>query len=93
MKIVRLDAALKNVCPIHGVSIGRWANRLTWRIDFKDEATPEQRVAARAVMDAFDPQAPENNQIPKTPIEQLLDKLVTKGVLTKQDALELRASQ
>lgn len=53
----KLDAAIKAVCPIHGVSIGRLDDKATWRIDFKDEATPEQRAAAIAVIDAFDPTA------------------------------------
>ena len=53
-----LDIAIKAVCPIHGVSVGRWADRATWRIGFAPEATKEQRDAARAVMDAFDPDAP-----------------------------------
>ncbi len=51
--IVQLDNAIKAVCPIDGISIGRKDNKATWRIDFKDEATPEQRTAAQAVMDAF----------------------------------------
>lgn len=43
----KLDAAIKAVCPIHGVSIGRVDDKAIWRIDFKDEATAEQRSAAR----------------------------------------------
>ena len=49
----KLDAAIKAVCPIHGVSIGRKDDKQTWRIDFKDEATPEQREAAQSVVDNF----------------------------------------
>lgn len=49
-----LHEAIKAVCPIHGVSV-TWSDRTKWRIDFKDEATQEQRTAAQAVMDAFDP--------------------------------------
>ncbi len=49
----KLDAAIKAVCPIHGVSIGRKNDKQTWRIDFKDEATPEQMAAARSVVDSF----------------------------------------
>lgn len=54
MNIVELDKALKAVCPILGVSIGRVNDKSTWRIDFTDEATSEQRAAAQAVVDAFD---------------------------------------
>lgn len=52
-----LDAALKAVCPIDGVSIGDWADKSTWRVDFKEEATPGERAAAQGVVDAFDPSA------------------------------------
>ena len=51
----RLDAAIKAVCPIDGVSIGHRDDRSTWRIDFREEATAQQRAAAQAVLDAFDP--------------------------------------
>lgn len=50
MKIEELDQAIKTVCPIDGVSIGNRADRSTWRIDFREEATDDQRAAARAVM-------------------------------------------
>ena len=56
--ISKLDVALKAVCPIHGVSIGRETDRSTWRIDFKDEATAEQRAAAGDALAAFDPAVP-----------------------------------
>ena len=52
-----LDAAIKVVCPIYGVSIGREDDRQTWRIDFKPEATLQQRTNAQAILDTFDPQA------------------------------------
>ena len=34
------------------------ADRDTWRIDFAPEATEQQREAAQAVVDGFDPTAP-----------------------------------
>ena len=49
----KLNAAIAAVCPIYGVSIGRKDDKQTWRIDFKDEATPEQRAAAVAAVDVF----------------------------------------
>lgn len=67
--INKLDAAIKAVCPIHGVSIGRKDDKSTWRIDFKDEATTEQRAAAQAVLDAFDPVAAEQ----PTPQERIAE--------------------
>lgn len=50
----KLDAAIKAVCPIHGISIGRKDDKSTWRIDFKDEASAQERAAAQAVLNAFD---------------------------------------
>lgn len=55
----KLDAAIKVVCPIFGVSIGRPDDKSTWRIDFEAQATSQQRSAAQAVLAAFDPNAPE----------------------------------
>lgn len=54
-----LDTAIRAVCPIHGVSVGRANDKTTWRIDFTSDATPEQRVAAQAVVAAFDSVAEE----------------------------------
>ena len=49
-----LDTAIKEVCPIDGVSIGSLTDRSLWRVDFKNEATQEQRQAAIAVLEAFE---------------------------------------
>lgn len=51
---VALNRVLNEVCPIHGVSIGRKDDKATWRIDFKDEATAGQRADGRAALNAFD---------------------------------------
>ena len=48
-----LDINLKKVCPIIGVSIGREDDKATWRIDFDDSATEEQKQAAMNLVDAF----------------------------------------
>lgn len=70
MNISKLDSAVKAVCPIHGVSVGDAADKATWRIDHKDEATAQQKVAAQSVVDAFDPAEPD------TPVDQSdLDQL------------------
>lgn len=42
---------------ISGVSVSNEADKRTWRIDFADAATPDQRTAAQAALDAFDPNA------------------------------------
>ena len=49
-----LEAAIKAVCPILGVSIGRVADKATWRIDFDPTATAEQRAAAAEAFASFD---------------------------------------
>ena len=65
----RLHDALEAVAPIDGVSINRWDDRSTWRIDFTDEATEEQKAAAQAALEAFDPTEPE--PVPLSPLEKL----------------------
>lgn len=50
----QLDAAIRAVCPIIGVSVGKDGVPSTVRIDFAPEATVPQRAAAQAVVDAFD---------------------------------------
>ncbi len=50
----RLHAAVSAVCPILGVSIGDPADKLTWRIDFADEATAPERAAGQAALDGLD---------------------------------------
>lgn len=49
-----LDVELKKLCPIHGMSFGKLNDKSTWRIDFTDEATEEQKAAAQAYVDAFE---------------------------------------
>lgn len=51
LTIADLDVAIKAVCPIHGVSP---RGDGTYRIDFHDDATQEQRTAAEAVVAGFD---------------------------------------
>lgn len=51
----RLHDAIAAVAPITGVSIGRWDDRTTWRISFRDEATESQKQEALKVLAAYDP--------------------------------------
>lgn len=48
-----LDTRLRRVAPITGVAIGDTVDKSTWRVDFADGATPEQRDAAAAVITSF----------------------------------------
>jgi hypothetical protein len=48
--IVRLTESIAKVCPIHGIS----GPLTSVRIDYRDEATAEQRAAAQTVLNSFD---------------------------------------
>lgn len=61
-----LDKSIQPVCPIYGVSIGKMADKSTWRIQFMESATPSQKLAAQAVLAAFDPNAAEPETQKKT---------------------------
>ena len=54
-----LDSKIRVVAPIDGVSLGSLLDKSTWRIDFKPEATVQQRIDAQAVVDTFDVVAEE----------------------------------
>ena len=54
-RIQTLHARVADVCPIAGVSVGRWEDKLTWRIDFALIATQAQRTQALDVLGNFDP--------------------------------------
>lgn len=58
-----LHHAVAAVCPIEGVAIGVEADKSTWRVDYADTATIEQRAAAAAVVLAFDPMAPTGDMV------------------------------
>ncbi len=58
INVQSLAAAIATVCPIDGVSIGDESNRATWRIDFKDAATADQRAAATTILTSFDEDSP-----------------------------------
>ena len=54
-----LHAQILSVCPINGIGLGALNDKSTWRIDFKPEATVQQRADAQAVVAAFDVAAEE----------------------------------
>lgn len=47
--------ALLALAPIVGITVGDPANRDTWALRFRDDATAEQRAAATAAMAAINP--------------------------------------
>ena len=64
--------AVSKVAPIEGISVGRYDDRKTWRIDFKKSATPGEINVGNAVLAAFDVDAvPEV----KSELEQLKDRV------------------
>ncbi|OGV53550.1 MAG: hypothetical protein A2017_20850 [Lentisphaerae bacterium GWF2_44_16] len=54
MNLNKLHNAIAALCPIHGVSIVDTADKATWSISFKDEATTEEKAVAQAVIDTAD---------------------------------------
>jgi hypothetical protein len=56
----QVHQAVAAVCPIDGVSIGEKLDKSTWRIDFKLEATAQQRLAAGVAVQNFDVNAALN---------------------------------
>lgn len=57
-KLRNLSRAVRAIAPIDGVSIGRWDDNSTWRVDYTPEATPEQIAAVEQFIAAYDPDAP-----------------------------------
>lgn len=66
------------VAPIHGVSLGVLDDKATWRIDFNDEATQEQRAAGQNAMDAFDADAWEAQRVIETKRKAALSAIAQK---------------
>jgi hypothetical protein len=58
MDAARIQALISPICPDTGVTIGVADDPETWQLHFGPEATAEQRAAAIAALDAFDPNAP-----------------------------------
>lgn len=68
----KLDEAVKRVCPISGVSIGRRDDRSTWVAHADPEATPEQIEAAQAVIDGF---VEVDDPPPPDPLREMKDEI------------------
>jgi hypothetical protein len=69
-----LDAAIRAVAPIVGVSVGRHEDKATWRVDFAPEATQSQRDAAASVIASFDFAATESAERAETAAVDALDR-------------------
>ena len=67
--------------PIDGVLIGRVDDKESWRIDFKEEATPAQRAQAQQILNDFD-----ESQIPD-PVSEMQAEIDTlKSQMTALEA-------
>lgn len=55
--------AVEHVAPIFGMGFPDAYDTSTWTINFRPEATEEQKAAAQAVVAAFDPHATESEQV------------------------------
>lgn len=70
----RIHEAIEQVCPIEGVSIEDKTDKKTWRIQFKSTASSEQKAAAQKVIDAFDLDAPDEEEIARQKLKLVLEK-------------------
>ena len=57
------DALTAAGIPIFGVSVGRVDDKSSWRIDFADGATADQKTAAEQVVAAFDVKEPASHYL------------------------------
>lgn len=76
---VYLDQEIKKLCPIHGVSFGVLTDKSTWKINYKDEATDEQkRLAQQVIVDFVWDEKNQKEQSDKLFAEQYRDDLLYK---------------
>lgn len=72
MNLVSLHETVAAAAPIYGVKVGKPDDRATWAIDFKDEATPEQRAAAQAAMDGWTEPVERRKVLKSTVVARLI---------------------
>ena len=72
-----LHAALRQAgIPIEGVSIGKADDKATWRIDFNEAASEEERATAADIVEKFEVDQ-EGAAVAYAPREITIDALVT----------------
>ena len=74
MNRASLHEAVAAAAPIEGVRVGKPADRATWSIDFRDEATDAERAAAQAAMDAWSEPAERRKVLKSVIIARLTDQ-------------------
>lgn len=62
----KIYSEISIVCPIDGVSIGNTSDKSTWKINFSQSATAQQRSAAQAAIENFDVSAFNQTQQSRT---------------------------
>ena len=50
-----LDAAIKALAPIDGISVGSYTDKTTWRVDYQSTATTDQIAAVNSYLAGIDP--------------------------------------
>ena len=90
-----LHSAIAAVCPIHGVAIVDPADKSTWRIDFKGEATAQERAAAQGVVASFagNTTAPAPARDLAAEIDALKGALAAKGIVSDADIAAARPAR
>ena len=83
----KVHAVVAAVAPIASVAIGRRNDRATWRIDFKPEATVDQRLEAERIVREFDALS-----VLKTRLMQAVDadaEVVRQRYITPGDGMQM----
>lgn len=84
-----LDKAVKAVCPIHGVSVGRDSDRSTWTFSPLSEASISQRQAAVNVLETFVYQPPTQDEIASSALDlSPLEKTIFKQIFKIRKQLD-----
>ena len=79
-----LFKAVAQVAPIVGISVGDPNDRDTWRIDFAEGVTDEEKAAAQAMLASFDVPPPVPVAVSD---RQFLQALAQLGSITQEEAL------
>ena len=82
---MRLEAVIQEkiqaVCPIYGISFGRLDDKSTWRINYEERATKEEKAKAEEVLNNFEwNDAIEKREARKQKIEEHKNNLPMKAI-------------
>lgn len=84
MNIMKLDEAIKAAAPVTGVHVADPNDRTTWVIDFKPEATSQQKIDAQNILNAFI-NPPDEIFVPLTKFLSLFTKSEETFIFTSND--------